>query len=86
VTIDTVGLTYDALGRMIQQNRAGVYTQILYSPVGKTAIMNGQTRKTINLPLPGGATAVYDTNVSLPLQRLAWQLTLFLYHQPHQVL
>jgi RHS repeat-associated protein len=29
--------------------------------VGKTAIMNGQTRKTINLPLPGGATAVYDT-------------------------
>src|SRR2546425_4702665 len=46
---------------MIQQNRAGVYTQILYSPVGKTAIMSGQTRKTINLPLPGGATAVYDT-------------------------
>ncbi|PYX74175.1 MAG: hypothetical protein DMG72_10965 [Acidobacteria bacterium] len=61
MTIDTVGLTYDALGRMIQQNRAGVYTQILYSPVGKTAIMSGQTRKTINLPLPGGATAVYDT-------------------------
>ena len=61
MTIDTVGLTYDALGRMVEQNRAGVYTQVLYSPVGKTAIMNGQTRKTINLPLPGGATAVYDT-------------------------
>ena len=39
---------------------AGEYTQILYSPIGKTAIMNGQTRKTINLPLPGGAQAVYD--------------------------
>ena len=35
---DTVGLTYDALGRMVEQNRGGVYTQILYSPVGKTAI------------------------------------------------
>ena len=56
-----MGLTYDALGRMVEQNRGGVYTQILYSPVGKTAIRNGQTRKTINLPLPGGATAVYDT-------------------------
>jgi hypothetical protein len=33
-TIDTVSLTYDALGRMVEQNRGGNYTQIVYSPTG----------------------------------------------------
>jgi hypothetical protein len=30
ITIDSVGPTYDALGRMVEQNRSGVYTQIVY--------------------------------------------------------
>ncbi len=44
VTIDGVGLTYDALGRMVEQNRSGAYTEIVYGPTGsKLALMNGQT-------------------------------------------
>lgn len=58
-TVDAVGLTYDALGRVVEQNRAGVFTQILYSPVGKIALMNGQTFKSVTVPLPGGDTIVY---------------------------
>jgi len=53
-------LTYDADGHMVEKNVAGVYTEILYSPVGKTAIMNGQTTSSAYFPLPAGAT-VYET-------------------------
>ena len=35
VTADGVGLTYDALGRMVEQNRSGVYTEIVYGPGGE---------------------------------------------------
>jgi hypothetical protein len=28
--------SYDASGNMVEKNVAGVYTEILYSPVGKT--------------------------------------------------
>jgi RHS repeat-associated protein len=45
---------------MVEKNVAGVYTEILYSPVGKTAIMNGQTTSSAYFPLPAGAT-VYET-------------------------
>jgi YD repeat-containing protein len=39
-----VALTYDALGRMIEQTRGTNYTQILYGPGStKLALMNGQT-------------------------------------------
>lgn len=56
----TVGLTYDALGRMVEQNRNGAYTQVVYGPGGgKLALMNGQTLEKAFVPLPGGATAVY---------------------------
>lgn len=60
LSIDTVNLTHDALGRMVEQNRSGSYTQIVYSPVGsKLALMSGQTLQKAFVPLPGGATAVY---------------------------
>jgi RHS repeat-associated protein len=58
--IDTVSLTYDALGRMVEQNRSGSYTQVVYSPSGaKLALMSGQTLTKAFVPLPGGGTAVY---------------------------
>ncbi len=58
--VDTVGLTYDALGRMVEQNRSGSYRQILYGPNGgKLALMNGQSVVKAFVPLPAGATAVY---------------------------
>ncbi len=63
LSIDTVGLTYDALGRMVEQNRSGNYTQIVYSPTGgKLALMNGQTLQKAFVALPTGATAVYTAS------------------------
>ena len=63
LSIDTVGLTYDALGRMVEQNRSGSYTQIVYSPTGgKLALMNGQTLQKAFVALPTGATAVYTAS------------------------
>jgi RHS repeat-associated protein len=63
VTIDTVGVTYDALGRMVEQNRSGTYTEIAYAPTGdKLALMSGQTLQKAFVPLPGGATAVYTSS------------------------
>lgn len=62
ITCGTSGtcLTHDAFGRLVEKNVAGVYSQILYSPVGKTAIMSGQTASSAYLPLPAGAT-LYET-------------------------
>jgi RHS repeat-associated protein len=63
VTLDTVGLTFDALGRMVEQNRSGSYTEIVYGPGGdKLALMNGQLLVKAFVPLPGGATAVYTSS------------------------
>ncbi|MGH7836875.1 MAG: hypothetical protein ACREQC_03510, partial [Candidatus Binataceae bacterium] len=62
VTIDGVGITYDALGRMAEQNRSGAYTQIVYSPAGsKLALMNAQALKKAMVPLTGKALAVYSS-------------------------
>ena len=63
VTIDNVNMTYDALGRMVEQNRSGTYTQFVYGPHGgKFAIMSGQTLQKAILPLVGGAQAVYNAS------------------------
>jgi RHS repeat-associated protein len=60
ITIDGVSVTYDALGRMVEQNRSGAYSEIVYAPDGtKIEIMNGQTFTKAFVPLPGGAVAVY---------------------------
>jgi RHS repeat-associated protein len=48
---------------MVEQNRSGTYTQIVYSPGGaKLALMGGQTLQTAFVPLPGQATAVYTSS------------------------
>jgi RHS repeat-associated protein len=49
-------LTYDALGHMVEKSVNSVYTEVLYSPVGKTAIMSGQTTSSAYFPLPAGET------------------------------
>ena len=62
-SIDSVGLTFDALDRMVEQNRSGSYTEIVYSPSGvKLALMSGQTLQKAFVPLPGQATAVYTSS------------------------
>src|SRR5260370_4882849 len=65
LSIDTnsVQVTYDALGRMVEQNRNGSYTQIVYTPAGgKFALMSGQSLTKALVPLPAGATAVYKSS------------------------
>jgi RHS repeat-associated protein len=58
-----VALTYDALGRMVEQARGTSYTQIVYSPLGtRLAKMNGTTLQTGYVALPGGGTAVYNSS------------------------
>jgi len=63
VTVDTVGVTYDALDRAVEQNRSGAYTQIVYGPGGgKLALMNGMSLVKAFVPLPSQATAVYTSS------------------------
>ena len=50
-------MTYDALDRAIEIASGSTYTQVLYSPIGKLGLMNGQSSKNIRIPLPGGSTA-----------------------------
>ncbi|HET7206728.1 MAG TPA: RHS repeat-associated core domain-containing protein [Terriglobales bacterium] len=62
-TIDSVTATYDALGRMVEQNKSGTYYQIVYGPTGgKLAMMNGQAVQKQFVPLPAGAAAVYASS------------------------
>lgn len=53
-------LTYDALGRMVEKAVGSTYTQIVYGPQGRFALMNGQTLQKAFIPLPG-ALAVYTS-------------------------
>jgi len=72
VKINSIGLAYDALDRRVEQNNAGTYTQILYSPIGKLALMNKQTAANVFLPLPGGEQATY-TNSTVRFRHYDWQ-------------
>jgi YD repeat-containing protein len=49
-------VTYDAFGLPAEKQVAGAWTEFLYSPLGLTAIMSGQTTTSLRLPLPGGST------------------------------
>ena len=66
ITVDTVGATFDALDRMVEQNRSSVYTEIVYAPTGaKLALMSGTTGQTLQnafINLPGQVTAVYTSS------------------------
>jgi RHS repeat-associated protein len=63
LTIDGVGVTYDALGRMVEHNYSGTYYEIAYAPTGeKLANMYGQTLSWGFIALPGGATALYTSS------------------------
>jgi RHS repeat-associated protein len=59
----TVSSTYDALGRMVENNAGGTYTQIVYGPTGKKlATANAQTLVKAFIALPGGAKAIYNSS------------------------
>jgi len=64
ITIDGVSVTYDALGRMVERNNGGAYSEIAYAPTGeKIEIMSGQSYTKAFVPLPGGAVAVYGGGI-----------------------
>ena len=74
--IDNVCLVYDALGRMVEQQRGAScgspYTEVVYSAGGgKLALMNGQTLVKAFVPLPMGASAVYVPTTGLAYYRRA---------------
>ena len=50
----TVSATYDAWGQAVEQYNGTSYTQILYSPIGKTALVSGSTLLQAFVSLPGG--------------------------------
>jgi hypothetical protein len=55
ITMDGVNLTYDALGRMVEQNSGSTYDEIAYTPTGaKLALMSGSTLLKAFISLPGG--------------------------------
>jgi RHS repeat-associated protein len=59
-TIDGNGIVYDALDRMVEQNRSSGNSEIIYSPTGfKLQIMNGASSTFEFVPLPAGGSVVY---------------------------
>jgi RHS repeat-associated protein len=60
VTIDSIGLTYDAFDRVVEQNQSGTYYQIVYTPMGtKLGLFKATVIQQLYVPLPGGAQAEY---------------------------
>jgi len=73
ITIDSVNVTYDALGRMVERNNGGYITQVVYAPTGsKLAVMNGQTLSAAFVPLTGGAVAEYHSGGSAYYRHPDW--------------
>jgi RHS repeat-associated protein len=66
ISIDTAGLTFDALDRTVEQNRSGTYTEVVYAPSGgKLALMSGTSGQTLQkafIPLPGRDSAIYTSS------------------------
>lgn len=61
-SVNSTNLIYDANGLMVEQQNGSTYTQILYGPSGKTAIMSGQSLVKAFVYLPGGGTAIYNSS------------------------
>jgi RHS repeat-associated protein len=73
VSIDSIGIAYDALGRQVEQNQSGTYYQIVYTPQAtKLAVMNSQTIQKVLVPLPGGGTAEYLSSGLSHYRHLDW--------------
>ncbi len=62
-TVDTISVTYDALGRIAEEASGSAYTQFVYAPNGaKLALMNGTSLVKAFVGLPAGAAAVYNSS------------------------
>jgi len=78
--VDGVTVTYDALGRAVEQGLGGTcsggatsYRQIIYDPQGKkVALANGQNLMKAFIPLPGGDTAIYNASGLVGYRHADW--------------
>jgi RHS repeat-associated protein len=61
-SVNGASATYDAMGRVVRQQSGSSYLDVVYSPIGKTAIMNGSTLTKAFVPLPGGGTVIYNSS------------------------
>lgn len=58
----TVAAIYDGLGRIVENNAGGTYTEFVYGPTGaKLAQVNGNALIKAFVALPGGAKAIYNS-------------------------
>jgi len=65
-----VTATYDALGRMVENNAGGTWTEFVYGPTdAKLAKVNGTTLIKAYVALPGGAKAIYNSSGTLAYYR-----------------
>jgi RHS repeat-associated protein len=55
--LNGVSLTYDAFDHEVEIASGSTYTEVLYGPIGRLGLMNGQNAQTIRVPLPGRSTA-----------------------------
>ncbi|ABF43251.1 YD repeat protein [Candidatus Koribacter versatilis Ellin345] len=62
VTMDAVGVTYDAFGRTAETNSGGTYKQFLYGPAGDKLAITGATLTKAYVPLSGSDIAVYTAS------------------------
>jgi RHS repeat-associated protein len=67
-----INITYDAFDRAVEEDNAGTYMQVLYSPIGKLALMAIQVNKNVFLPLPGGEQATYTAG-TIRFRHYDWQ-------------
>lgn len=71
-TIDAVTVTYDAFGRLVEQTKAGVSTEMEYSPTGfKMQLLSGQSFSKAFVPMPGGTEEVWQSSGASPYYRHA---------------
>jgi RHS repeat-associated protein len=61
-SVGSVTVISDAFGRVVEQGSGSTYSEMLWSPVGKVAILNGATLTKALVSLPGGGTAAYTTS------------------------
>lgn len=71
-SLNTVTAVSDAFGQVVELDNGSSYAEIVYSPLGKTAIMSGSTLTKAFVPLPGGGAAVYNSSGILYYRHGDW--------------
>jgi hypothetical protein len=70
---DNVGITYDALGRVVEEYKGGSYTEFGYSTAGqKIQAMNGQSVLTTFVPMVGGDVGLAPSGSTFSYTRTDW--------------